>query len=82
MVFECFHTNDIFAGEPDDGQIVLLDKPNFPRLFPRLLINFANDVLERHFLDDGLQMQNKLFARTYDTCVVKNCHLKTKKIRF
>jgi len=75
MVFECFHTNDIFAGEPNDGQIVLLDESNFWRFFTRLLINFANDVLERHFLDDGLQMQNKLFARTDDTFVIKNCHL-------
>ena len=79
MVLEGFHTNDIFAGEPDNGQIVLLDEPDLRRLLTRFLVDFADNVLERHFFDDGLQMQDKLFARTNDTFVIKNSNLKIKK---
>ena len=65
------------AGESDNGQIVLLDEPDFRRLFTRFLVDFADNVLERHLFDDGLHMQDKLLAQTNDTFVIQNSNLKS-----
>ena len=73
VVLEPLHAYDVVRHEPDDGRLVLLDEPG-PGLglLARLAVDEADEALQRHLLDDRLEVEHERLARADDALVVEH----------
>ena len=74
MVLKCLHADDVFAGEPGDGGLVLLDEPRpLVILVAGLLVDETDQRLQLHLFHNRLQVERKLLSIT-DYGVVVEYH--------
>ena len=72
MVLKCLHANDVLAGEPRDGGLILLDEPRpLVILFAGLLVDETDQRLQLHLLHNRLQVKRKILSITYYGVVVQ-----------
>ena len=72
MVLKCLHANDVFAGEPSDGGLVLLDVPRpLVILVAGLLVDQTDQRLQLHLLHNRLQVECETLSITDYGFVVK-----------
>ena len=63
MVLKCLHANDVLAGEPRDGGLILLDEPRpLVILVAGLLVDEADQRLQLHLLHNRLQVKCELLS--------------------
>ena len=77
MVFECFHTNNIFRLEPNNCNLVLFDEArSFLFFLPCLLVHKADQGFQSDLFYNSLQMEDELLASADNAIVVDYRNLK------